>query len=162
MNNKSISGEFSTRWMTYFMQMAQLTATLSKDPRTKVGCVIINPTNKSILSTGFNGFPRMIEDKEEMYLDRPTKLKYVVHAEANAICNAAYNNVGLKGSVLFVTLPPCIECSKLIIQAGISSVYAVKEKNISNLVSEDWRAMLQESQDLLSQAGVTCNFIDLL
>ncbi len=92
----------------------------SKDPSTKVGCVIVDPWNH-IVATGYNGFPVGIEDTEERYNDRKVKYELVVHAEANALVNAV---IPVRECILYTSLAPCIECSKLIIQAGISMVHA--------------------------------------
>jgi len=113
---------FSDRWVNYFMKIASVVAEQSKDPSTKVGAVIVSP-NRQIISTGFNGFPVSVNDDPERYLDRPTKLKMVVHAEANAICQAAKHGIQIDGGSIFCTLVPCIDCAKLIIQSGIQIVY---------------------------------------
>lgn len=94
----------------------------SKDPSTQVGAVIVSP-DKQILSTGYNGFPQNIEDKPEWYADRELKYRLIIHAEMNAILNAAKNGVNIKDSWLFVTsLPVCSNCAKHVAQAGIAAV----------------------------------------
>ena len=112
---------FNEKWMNYFFKIAQVVSEQSKDPSTKVGAVIVT-SDKQIVSTGYNGFPVGIDDSEEKYNDRPTKLKYVVHAEANAITRAAKQGIKLNKCSMFVTLPPCMNCAKLIIQSGINQV----------------------------------------
>lgn len=123
-NNTPIEeyNEFQPKWLMYFFELAKTVAKQSKDPSTKVGAVIITK-DKRIISTGYNGFPVGADDNTEMYLDKPTKYKRVVHAEANAITQAARYGVPLNDCIMFVTLPPCIECAKLIIQSGIKHVY---------------------------------------
>lgn len=113
------------RWDVRFLELAKHVASWSKDPRTKVGAVLVNDTNQ-VLSLGFNGFPRGVRDLEERYLDRPTKSLFVAHAERNALDNCFTDT---KGSTLYVTMPPCNECVKSIIQKGI--------KRIVTLTSED-------------------------
>jgi dCMP deaminase len=109
-------------WDQYFMGVAKLSAMRSKDPHTQVGACIINK-DKRIVGIGYNGLPRGCDDqlfpwnKEGEFVD--TKYPYVVHAEANAILNATTN---LKGSTIYVTLFPCNECTKLIIQSGIEEI----------------------------------------
>jgi dCMP deaminase len=109
-------------WDQYFMGLAKLSALRSKDPTTCVGAVIVSRDNK-ILAIGYNGFPQGCDDdslpwsREGNYED--TKYAYVVHAEANAILNA---HSSLKDAILYVTLFPCNECMKLIIQAGITEL----------------------------------------
>jgi dCMP deaminase len=99
------------------MRLAKETASWSKDPSVQVGAICVDD-NGRILSQGYNGFPRFVHDSPARYNDRKTKLKFVVHAEQNAIYNACYNGVSLKGSNIFVSgLPVCHDCAKGIIQA---------------------------------------------
>lgn len=113
-----------TSWDTYFTGMAQFVSTKSKDPSTKVGAVIVGQNNE-ILSTGFNGFPRGIDEvvKVERW-ERPDKYKWVIHAEANAIANAARVGVSLEQSTLYLNFhpKPCDRCATLLIQAGIIAI----------------------------------------
>ncbi len=107
-------------WDEYFMGIALLTAMRSKDPSSQVGACIVSPENK-ILSLGYNGMPIGCDD-DAMPWEREgdplnTKYMYVCHAELNAILNSAHNN--LKGARVYVTLFPCNECTKAIIQSGI-------------------------------------------
>ena len=108
----------SNDWIKRFLDLSKLVSTWSKDPSTKVGAVIIDPETKTIVSTGYNGFPRNIEDSEERLNNRELKYKFVVHAEMNAIMNALYNNRSVKNCILFVHgLPCCSDCAKAIIQS---------------------------------------------
>ena len=119
-------------WDDYFMGVAILSSKRSKDPNTQVGACIVN-RDKKIVGIGYNGFPIGISDSEFPWdnvgdhLD--TKYPYVVHAEPNAILNAT---TSLKDCVLFVTLFPCNECAKLIIQAGIKEVVFLEDKYASS------------------------------
>lgn len=129
-------------WKEYFMGIAQLSAKRSKDPVTQVGACIVNDDNK-IVGIGYNGFPNHCSDddfpwdKSESYLE--SKKPYVVHAELNAILNSTMN---LKGCTLYVTLFPCNECVKAIIQSGISKVYYLDDKNAHKEYAEASRKML--------------------
>lgn len=106
-------------WDRRFMALAQQIATWSKDPSTKVGAVIVD-AHRRIVSMGYNGFPRGVEDLPERLNDRAQKYPRIVHAEPNAILNATRS---VKGCTLYVTpFAPCSECAKLIIQAGIKRV----------------------------------------
>lgn len=115
-------------WDEYFMGVAILSSKRSKDPTTKVGACIVNK-NKRIVGIGYNGFPYGCSDdeysweREGDFLD--TKYPYVVHAEPNAILNSSEN---LSGATLYVTLFPCNECAKLIIQSGIKEVVYISNK----------------------------------
>ena len=109
-------------WEEYFMGLAHLSALRSKDPNTQVGACIIDKENK-VVSIGYNGMPRGCDDqdfpwqREGGFLD--TKYAYVVHAELNAILNSPRP---VKGCTLYVSLFPCNECAKAIIQSGIKKV----------------------------------------
>src|SRR6476659_4966043 len=105
-------------WDTWFLDLAHMVAQKSKDPSTKVGCVIVRP-DKTIASVGFNGFPRDIEDTTERLNDRPTKYALTFHAEMNAILAA---REPLKGYKLYTTLLTCDRCFLHIIQAGIKHI----------------------------------------
>lgn len=115
-------------WDEYFMGVADLSAKRSKDDTSQVGACIVNPKNR-IVGIGYNGFPIGCSDDELPwkrdggFLD--SKYAYVVHAEANAILNA---NSDLTDARVYVTLFPCNECAKLIIQSGIKEVVYLEDK----------------------------------
>jgi len=106
------------KWDQRFFDLADHVSQWSRDPSTKVGSCIVN-SNKQVISLGFNGFPRGVEDRSERYADRTTKYKYVSHAERNALDNAF---VDVSGATLYSTLFPCNECAKGIIQRGIKRI----------------------------------------
>lgn len=117
-------------WDQYFMGIAMLSAERSKDPNTQVGACIVGEDNR-ILSVGYNGMPQGCEDDDMPWgrdgsaLD--SKYMYVCHAELNAILN--YRGTGsMKGAKLYVTLFPCNECAKAIIQSGIKEVIFRSDK----------------------------------
>jgi dCMP deaminase len=109
-----------TKWHDRFLDMAHIVASWSKDPSTKVGCVIVD-AKRRVLSVGYNGFPRGVADNPASLNDRPTKLMCTVHAEMNAILNTA-TPIQLEGATLYATLFPCCECAKAIIQSGVAEV----------------------------------------
>lgn len=138
------------KWNIRYLTLAQQCAGWSKDPSTKVGAVIVKPDTGAILSMGYNGFPRKIEDSDEKYLDRETKYKYIVHAEMNAIFNACYNGTNLVGSHLYLwPLPPCVECAKGIIQSGISKVIIPRDS-----IPDRWNDSCKTAHSLFEEAGV--------
>ncbi len=104
-----------------YFPIAHAVADLSKDPNPKVGALIIDARG-SIRAVGYNGFPRGVSDDPLRYSDRQTKYRYVAHAEANAIANAAAVGTPLEGCSIVVTKYPCRECAKMIINAGIKRV----------------------------------------
>lgn len=116
--NKAIS------WNKYFMELAKLSAQRSKDPKTQVGACIVDPEENHIVSIGYNGLPKGMPDSDVVWDDKQ-KHKYVVHAEANAILNT---NQDLHGKKLYVTMFPCNECAKLIVQKGITEVIYLDSK----------------------------------
>lgn len=150
-----LSMYLSPSWVKYFLDIATVVASKSKD-RTKVGCVLVNPSNKQILSTGFNGFCRDVADMPERYADRETKMDYVVHAEANAICFAAFSGMRTDGCYAFITLPPCHSCAKLLKQAGVRNVFYMEDNapKPTQAIQDDWRKKTQLSLDILHEAGV--------
>jgi dCMP deaminase len=115
-------------WGNKYIHLAKEISTWSKDPSTKVGAIVVG-CDGQILSQGFNGFPRGINDSEDRLNNRERKYELVVHAEMNAIYNASLNGVSLKDSTLYVYgLPICNECAKGIIQVGIKKVVAMRPK----------------------------------
>ena len=116
-------------WDEYFMGVAALSGMRSKDPNTQVGACIVSSNNR-ILSMGYNGFPNGISDDEFPWnrdgepLDN--KYFYAAHSELNAILN--YRGGSLEGAKIYVTLFPCNECAKAIIQAGIRTVIYKSDK----------------------------------
>ena len=140
-------------WQEYFMGIAFLSAKRSKDPVTQVGaCIVIDD---KIIVIGYNGFPRGNNDdnmpwgKEGEYLE--TKYPYVVHAELNAILNS---NKSVKDATIYVTHFPCNECSKAIIQSGISKVVYFSDKHKDK---DSTKASIR----MLQNAGIEVEKIDL-
>ena len=112
-------------WKTYFMELAKLSAQRSKDPNTQVGACIVDTDNK-IIGIGYNGLPKGMSD-DNFSWDPPEKYSYVIHAELNALFNANDFN-SLRGSCLYVTLFPCNECAKAIVQLGVKEVFYLDDK----------------------------------
>lgn len=135
-------------WDEYFMGLAHLSALRSKDPSTQVGAVIVDQYKK-IVGIGYNGFPSGLSDdalpweREGDFMN--TKYAYVVHAELNAILNATRE---LRGCSLYVSLFPCNECAKAIIQSGIKEVVYEDDKYSDTDV-------VKVSKKLLLEAGVS-------
>ena len=151
---EELFANFNEGWIRYFFDIANVVSSKSKDPTTKVGCIVVNDS-KRILATGFNGLPIGVNDDPELYPERydrdMDKYKYVSHAEANAIAFAASEGVSLKGGHMFVTLHPCVECTKLIIMAGIKTIHAI---DCESSATDGWRKDLKLAQSMLTEAGV--------
>ena len=136
-------------WDQYFMGVAKLSAFRSKDPNTQVGACIVTPENK-IVGVGYNGLPWGCEDTDFPWYNREgdmydTKYPYVVHAELNAILNSIQK---LNGCRIYVSLFPCHECAKAIIQSGIKEI--IYEDDKYNDTPSD-----RASKRMLDAAGVT-------
>ncbi len=128
-----------------YLQMAQIWAENSYCQRRKVGALIVK--DKMIISDGYNGTPSGFENVCE---DENNKTKpYVLHAEANAITKVAKSSNSSENATLYVTASPCIECAKLIIQAGISRVVYSEEYHTS------------DGKKLLERAGIDLKYVDL-
>ena len=124
-------------WTGRFLDVARVVAGWSKDPGHKVGAVIVRP-NRTIVSVGYNGFPRGTDDYHQHLTNRELKLKRTVHAEVNAIVSAGER---LDGCTLFVTpLYPCASCAGIIIQSGIRQVVAEMAKDPPASWAEDFNA----------------------
>lgn len=137
------------KWDKRYLGLAREVSTWSKDPSTQVGAVTVGD-KKEVLSQGFNGFPRGIDDSIERYDNREIKYKFVVHAEMNAIYNATYRGTSLDGATLYVYgLPICSECAKGIIQVGIKKVVVEKTKELNN-----WNESVELSKKMFDEAGV--------
>jgi len=128
-----------------YMRMAQIWAENSYCKRRQVGALLVK--DKMIISDGYNGTPSGFENDCE---DENNKSKpYVLHAEANALTKVARSHNSSDGATLYVTTSPCVECSKLIIQSGISRV----------VYSEQYHIM--DGIDLLHRSGIKVDFIDI-
>lgn len=147
------------RWDSHFLRMAYEVARMSKDPSTKVGAIIVGP-DREMRSSGFNGFPRGIADTEDRLGDRETKLGLVVHAEQNAILNAARIGTPTKGCTMYLLAtdhtgglwggPPCTRCVIEVIQAGITEVVALPFKTAPSR----WKDSIEQARKLLLEADV--------
>jgi len=137
-----------SKWDRRFLRIAEEVRLWSKDPGTKVGCVLVN--ERRIISTGYNGFPQTISDDLDRYIDRDYKLSVTVHSEANAILNAAKNGTKVQGSTLYVTFPPCSQCASAIIQAGVAQIVCPDPAS----APERWRSNFQAANNLFYEAGV--------
>lgn len=144
-----IQGINISNWDNRFLEHAKNIASWSKDPSTKIGAVAVK--NRNVISAGYNGFPRGIEDSEVRLNVRQLKYRYVVHAEMNVIYNASFNGVSLQGSSLYVYgLPVCSTCAKGIIQVGITEVFIRTEKQIPEVWVQEW----ESTKEMFLEAGV--------
>ena len=144
----------SEKWDKRFLDVAKLVSTWSKDPSTKAGAVITRP-DKSVLSVGFNGFPKQMSDAEELYANREVKYSRVVHCEINAMIHAGEK---VAGCTLY-TFPflPCDRCCVQMIQAGI-------KRFVAPFPSTDaltrWAKAFDLTKSYCAEAGVDVTEID--
>jgi len=149
---------FNPSWDEFFMRHVYLAATKSKDPRTKLGAVLVK--DGMIISEGYNGFPRGVVDLFDRYDDREEKYKYVVHAEANSILNAARNGISTKGSILYTNCIPCNECAKSIIQAGVVEVVIHSRWPMGKVTGTDkWDEAAKITSTMFGECGITIRTI---
>ena len=139
----------SAKWDIRFLKLATHISEWSKDPSTKVGCVVVGP-DREIRSTGFNGFPRGIQDSDDRLTNRDLKYPLICHAEEHAIMHAARIGLALKGCTAYVTWPPCTRCARSLIQAGVSEIVIPSGLEIP----DRWRDDFEMSMGLLREAGV--------
>jgi dCMP deaminase len=141
-------------WDIRFMRMAHEVASWSKDPSTKVGCVLVK--DRKIISMGYNGFPRLIEDDLNRLIDREVKYEMTVHAEQNAVITAALHGISTAGSTAYVTFSPCSRCAAVLINAGISTVVVSAADDIPSR----WLKIFHLAAELLNEAGIGHEIID--
>lgn len=137
------------KWDKRFLDLARHVATWSKDPTTKVGAVIVDSKNR-VVSLGYNGFPRGVDDSEERYNDRDMKRLFVCHAERNALDNAPGP---VEGCTLYCTHCPCNECAKSVIQNGIVKVVTISPEDT---LDKFWSWNI--TQDMFRESGVDIRY----
>ncbi len=136
-----------TTWDRRLLDLARFVAAWSKDPSTRVGAVIAD--GKRVVSLGFNGFPAGCDDAADLYADRETKYRRVVHAELNALLFAGRD---VRGCTLYTwPFAPCPRCAGAVIQAGIWRVVAPA---CPPQIAERWAVELEESRRLFAEANV--------
>ena len=144
--------ERTLKWNLRFLELAQLVASWSHDPSTKIGAVIVRP-DKTVLSMGYNGFPRHTNDDPALYADRARKYERIVHAELNAILNA---HGRADGCTLYVWPPmggpTCARCAAAVIQAGIQEVTYVHKAEPE--FNQRWADSMSEAQEMYNEAQV--------
>lgn len=128
------------KWDHRYLTIAKNVSEWSKDPSRKIGSITVGSIGQ-ILSQGYNGFPRGIDDHDYRLDNREEKLRYIVHAEMNAIYNATHSGISLNGSTLYVYgLPVCSECAKGVIQVGVKRVVMnCDKKMLDGPWGESWK-----------------------
>lgn len=143
-------------WTEYFLGLAEQVKLKSKDLSTQIGAVIVGQDNE-VLSTGYNSFPRGMDDSKEERQERPEKYFWFEHAERNAIYNAARIGVSLKNSTIYLTSGlPCMDCARGIVNSGVKVVWCKRVCTTKN--KEKWEESQVKSMQLLNECGVQVFF----
>lgn len=146
----------SEKWDRRYLEIARSVSSWSKDTSTQVGCVIVG-RGAEILSTGYNGLPRGAYDDLPERQIRPEKLFWFEHAERNAIYNAARVGIPLKGSTAYVTLCPCMDCARAIVQSGIKKVITYDIRDTDTI--QRWKEDFMRTEELFEECGVELNYV---
>lgn len=143
-------------WTEYFLNIAEQVKLKSKDQSTQIGAVIVGQDNE-VLSTGYNSFPRGMDDSIQERQERPEKYFWFEHAERNAIYNAARIGVSLKNSTIYLTSGlPCMDCARGIVNSGVKVVWCKRVCTTKN--KEKWDESQAKSMQLLNECGVQVFF----
>ena len=141
----------SEKWDRRFLTLAEHIGSWSKDPSTKVGAVIVK--DKRVISVGFNGFAKGVNDAEARYVDREAKYHIILHAERNALLFAKQD---LTGCTIYTTpFMPCAACAAMIIQVGIERVVSYKQ----NLTSTRWAEEFRQAMDMFAEVRLRLDLI---
>jgi dCMP deaminase len=135
-----------SKWNVRFNKLANEVASWSKDLHNQVGAVIVNLSNNRVVSLGYNGFPAYVQDAYAVLSDRTQKNNLMIHAEVNAVLNAVSP---VEGCAIVITRVPCLECAKLLVQAGIVEVHCPVTSDNS-----PWAKSQQAALDLFKQANI--------
>ena len=146
------------RWVEYFRKLAHTVKLKSKDENTQIGAIIVGK-DKEIISTGYNSFPRGINDGVKARQERPEKYFWFEHAERNAIYNAARIGVSTDGTTMYLNCGiPCADCTRGIINAGIVRIFCERGEHGAKGIK--WEESAERSWDMLEEAGVEVCFYD--
>lgn len=144
----------STDWDRRLYELARYVGQWSKDRSTKVGCVI-STADRQVVSIGYNGFPRGIDDDRGVRHSSPTKYLWTEHAERNAIYGAARLGIATNGCEMFLSWFPCMDCARAIVQAGISRLVAVQP----DVSDARWGEQFVAARELLDEARVAITWL---
>ncbi len=142
-----------SKWDYRYLKLAREISAWSKDPSTQCGAVIVNTENK-IVSTGYNGFSKSIDDKIDRYKDRDLKYQLIIHSEINALLQAKCSVVGY--SIYSFPMIPCIRCCVTLIQAGITKIITC---HIPDKLQSRWNSEICE--EILREANIELIYINL-
>ena len=146
-------------WDEYFIELCQVIKNKSKDKNTQIGVVIVGKDNQ-IISTGYNSFPRGINDNLDERQEKPEKYYWFSHAETNGIINAALNGVSTKGSKMYMSCGvPCADCARNIVNAGIIEIICRSDQSIMG-TPKKWEEHEKRSLMMFKECGITVKYWD--
>jgi dCMP deaminase len=144
-------------WDEYFINIAEQVKLKSKDNNTKIGVVLVGKNNE-IVSTGYNSFPRGINDDVAERQEKPEKYFWFEHAERNCIYNAARIGVSTLGTTMYMTCGiSCADCARAIISAGVEKIVLRSGKGA---MSPKWQESAERSNQMFKEAGIIVEFFD--
>jgi dCMP deaminase len=144
-------------WDEYFINIAEQVKLKSKDNNTKIGVVLVGKNNE-IVSTGYNSFPRGINDDIAERQEKPEKYFWFEHAERNCIYNAARIGVSTLGTTMYMTCGiSCADCARAIISAGVEKIVLRSGKGA---MSPKWQESAERSNQMFKEAGIIVEFFD--
>lgn len=141
-------------WDDFFMGLADYVSQKSKDRSRKIGCVIVDKRNV-VLSLGWNGFPRGINDDVDDRHERPQKYLWSEHSERNSIYNAVSKGVNLSGTKMYVNWYPCCDCARAIIQADIGDLVCMEP----DWDDKNWKNHFEITRQMFGEASVNVKFV---
>jgi len=149
-------------WDVWFLQLVYLVASKSKDPRTKIGAIIVR--DNRIISTGYNGLPHGVDDTILARHERPEKYLWYEHGERNSLFNAAKYGINTENASLYTNAMPCADCARGIIQAGIKQIYVHKQFTLltDSIVRDKWIGHRIATTSMLNEASVEVVEIDAI
>jgi dCMP deaminase len=144
-------------WKEYFRGIAHQVKLKSKDRYTQIGAVVVGSDNQ-IVSTGYNSFPRGIDDSVDERQERPEKYYWFEHAERNSLYNAALIGVSTKGCTMYLTCGiPCSDCARGIINSGIKKIVC---ERVGGAVGKKWEEHAKRSIEMFNEAGVRIEYYE--
>ena len=157
MSTKTDNSAVLSKWDNRFLEMARSVAEWSKDPATKIGCVIVDPKSRTVVAVGYNGLPRGVDDANAARYVRPTKYLYTEHSERNAVYNAARRGTTTEGCTMYMPWYPCADCARAIIQSGITRLVCGRPQYE---LRPDWADSWAAAEIMLGEAEVQVDFHD--
>jgi len=148
-------------WDVLFMRMVYLISTKSKDPSTKIGSVIVGPDHE-IISVGYNGIPRGVNDNVLERFERPEKYNYFEHAERNAILSVArVGGPSLKGCIMYTQSMPCSDCARSAIQSGIKCLVLHRPyEKIFDYLAKSWQNSCDAAAIMVQESGIEIRYVE--